>query len=155
MTALQQAPNHALMDVSDEKEFITMKVDNYLFGISVLAVQDVLRSHTIIPIPLSPPMVAGALNLRGRIVTAIDIRKRMGLPPSESERPPMHVVVNYRDELFSLLVDRIGDVKTLSMHQFEKTPSNLQDDWADMSAGVFKLDDALLVILDIPGIIGI
>jgi purine-binding chemotaxis protein CheW len=157
MTALQPVSEFHNQPVyaSDEKEFVTMKLGDYYFGVSVLAVQDVLRSHKIMQIPLTPPMVAGSLNLRGRIVTAIDLRKRLGMEPFADLSKAMHVVVQYRDELFSLLVDNVGDVMSLSMNQFEKTPSNLQNDWRDMAAGVFKLDGKLLIILDVAGVIGI
>tara|TARA_B100001123_G_scaffold149130_1_gene172710 strand:- start:905 stop:1378 length:474 start_codon:yes stop_codon:yes gene_type:complete len=157
MTALQpiSANHNQPMYRSEEKEFITMQIGDYYFGIPVLVVQDVLRSHKIMKIPLTPSMVAGSLNLRGRIVTAIDMRKRMGMSSFEDLNKPMHVVVSYRDELFSLLVDKVGDVMSLEMNQFEKTPSNLQNEWREMAAGVFKLDGKLLIILDVSGIIGI
>lgn len=156
MTALQpvSSSHNQATYVGEEKEFITMQIGDYYFGVSVLAVQDVLRSHKIMKIPLTPPMVAGSLNLRGRIVTAIDMRQRLGMERFKQTDSPMHVVVQYRDELFSLLVNKVGDVMSLSMDQFEKTPTNLENEWRDMAAGVFKLDGKLLIILDVTGVIG-
>ena len=157
MSALQPVSNFHNQPAyqSDEKEFITMRLGEYYFGISVLAVQDVLRHHKIMKIPLAPRMVAGSLNLRGRIVTAVDMRLRFNMEPFENYDKPMHVVVQYRDEFFSLLVDGVGEVMSLPMDQFEKTPTNLQDEWREMAAGVFKLDGKLLIILDVAGVIGL
>lgn len=135
------------------KEFVTVRVAGQMFGISVLAVQDVIRKQRITPVPLAPPMVAGALNLRGRIVTAIDMRTRLGLPATDTPATTMKVVVEYQHELYALMVDSVGDVLTLSLQQMEKTPANLDSAWRQVSAGVYKLDKELLVILDIAHII--
>lgn len=136
-----------------KKEFVTVRINGQMFGISVLAVQDVIRKQRITPVPLAPSMVAGALNLRGRIVTAIDMRTRLGISHTNAPTNTMKVVVEYQHELYALIVDSVGDVLTLSLQQMEKTPANLDTAWRQVSAGVFKLEKELLVILDIAHII--
>ncbi len=138
---------------SVEKEFVTMRVGSQRFGISVMAVQDVIRKQRITPIPHSEPIIAGALNLRGRIVTAIDMRKRLGLEPYPEPEKMMMIVVEYQHELFALMVDAVGDVLTLSLTSIEKAPANLDETWRQVAAGVYKLDKELLVILDIAHVV--
>lgn len=135
------------------QEFVTMRIGTQLFGISVLAVQDVLRRQTIASVPLSPHVVAGSLNLRGRIVTALDMRKRLDLGDYPNPEKMMMVVVEYQHELFALMIDDVGDVLTLPMNRFEKVPPNMDGTWRGMAAGVFKLDTELLVILDVASVI--
>lgn len=139
--------------VATQQEFVTMMVGDQLFGISVMAVQDVLRKQRIAKVPLAPKVIAGSLNLRGRIVTAIDMRVRLGMPASTDPERNMNVVVEYKNELYSLIVDRVGEVLSLPLDKFEKVPANLSESWRGVSAGVFKLDKELLVILDVESII--
>lgn len=135
------------------QEFVTMRIGEQLFGIPVLAVQDVLRRQTIASVPLSPSVVAGSLNLRGRIVTAINMRARLGLDDYPHPETLMMAVVEYQHELFALMIDEVGDVLQLAMNRFEKVPSNMDATWRGMAAGVFKLDGELLVILDVASVI--
>lgn len=136
-----------------QKQFVTMRVGTQRFGISVMAVQDVIRKQRITPVPLAPAIVAGALNLRGRIVTAIDMRKRLGLENYPDPDKIMNIVVEYQHELYALMVDAVGDVLTLSLGSIEKTPANLDETWRQVAAGVHKLDKELLVILDIANVV--
>jgi purine-binding chemotaxis protein CheW len=150
--ALKLVENAALAG-TQEGEFVTMRVAGQLFGIDVMSVQDVLRGLKVTRIPLAPKQVAGSLNLRGRIVTAIDVRKCLDLEsytgtPVPKERI-MSVVVEYRNEFFSLIVDAIGEVLNLPLAQIEKSPANLTGRWRDVASGVYKMDGELLVILDI------
>lgn len=138
-----------------QKEFVTMRVGSQRFGISVMAVRDVIRKQRVTPVQHAPAIVAGVLNLRGRIVTAIDLRKRLGLEPYPEPEKVMKIVVEYQHELFALIVDAVGDVLTLSLGNIEKTPANLDDSWKQVAAGVHKLDKELLVILDIANVIEI
>jgi purine-binding chemotaxis protein CheW len=137
----------------ESHEFVTMRLSGQLFGVSVMAVQDVLRHLTVSPVPLSPSVVSGAMNIRGRIVTALNMRKRLGMEPFATPEKTMYVVVEYQHELFALLVDAVGDVMTMPMQKFEKTPANLDAEWRALAAGVFKLNNELLVILDVANII--
>lgn len=150
-----QQGRYQLSYIANEQEFVTMRVGHQLFGITVMAVQDVLRRQRIARVPLTPKVVAGSLNLRGRIVTAIDMRIRLGLEPFTDITAAMHVVVEHKGELYSLVVDGVGDVLSLPLDKFEKAPSNLADAWKNLSAGVFKLEKELLVILDVQNIIQI
>lgn len=144
---------NTLLQTPNEKEYVTMKVGGQLFGISVMNVQDVLRRQHVTAIPLAPEIVAGSLNLRGRIVTAIDMRVRLDMPTFDDMDAVMHVVVENRGELYSLMVDGVGDVLSLPVNAFERAPSNLSESWSSVSAGVCKLKQQLLVILDIDHII--
>lgn len=146
---------YQLSYASNQQEFVTMRVGKQLFGISVMAVQDVLRKQNIAHIPLAPAVIAGSLNLRGRIVTAIDMRVRLGLPLANGYENCMNVVIEYHHDLYSLLVDSVGEVLSLPMEKFEKSPVNLSGGWQDVSAGVFKLKEELLVILDVESIVNI
>lgn len=135
------------------KEFLTVLIAEQRFGIPILQVQDVLRTLSVTQIPLSPPEVAGSLNLRGRIVTAINVRQRLSLPPSEDADKNMSVVVEHDNELYSLIIDSVGDVMTLKNKDFQSNPATLNSKWKDISAGIYRLDDELLVILDVPSLL--
>jgi purine-binding chemotaxis protein CheW len=131
-------------------DFVTMTVADQLFGIPVLAVQDVLGPQRITRIPLSPREVAGALNLRGRIVTAIDVRSRLSLPPRAADNPGMSVVVDHKGELYSLIVDAVGEVMSLPNDSYERNPATLDPRWREVSGGIYRLRGKLLVVLEVP-----
>lgn len=138
-----------------QQEFVTLRLGKQLFGISVLAVQDVMRHQHIAPIPLAQAVIAGSLNVRGRIVTAYNMRRRLGMDPYPDPAKVMMVVVDYQHELFALMVDAVGDVLSLPMNRFEKVPSNMDAGWRALAAGVFKLENELLVILDVAHVINL
>ena len=131
------------------REFVTMYIDGQLFGIPVLQVQDVLGPQKITRVPLAPKEVAGSLNLRGRIVTAISVRTRLGIPPREEGCKDMSVVVDYNGEFYSLLVDQVGEVMGLPASDYEKTPATLNERWREISDGVYRLKETLLIVLDV------
>ncbi len=133
----------------DELEFVTVEIDKQWFGIPVLTVQDVLGAQKIANIPLAPPDVAGSLNLRGRIVTAIDPRVRLGISARDDDEPDMSVVVEHQGELYSLLIDQVGEVLSLPANRYEDNPASLDSRWRDVSAGIYRLDDRLLVVMDV------
>lgn len=135
----------------DSQEFLTMVIAGQMFGLPVLQVQDVLDRQQVTHIPLAPPEIAGSLNLRGRIVTAIDVRIRLGhdMPPEEDLKNTMSVVVEHGEELYSLIVDRVGDVLTLTSDEYEKNPPTLDQVWREISGGIYRLDKDLLVLLDV------
>ncbi len=131
------------------KEFVTIKVADQLCGIDVLQVQDVLGPQKITPVPLADAEVAGLLNLRGRIVTAIDLRGRLGLEardPADGES--MNVVVEHDGELYSLIVDSVGEVLRLPAGDFERNPATLDPLWRKYSEGIYRLKEGLLVVLN-------
>ncbi len=133
------------------KEFVTMRVGGQLFGISVMAVRDVLRGMKVTKVPLSPPEIAGSLNLRGRIVTAIDLSICFELQKSEpiDFSKVMSVVVEYKGEFFSLIVDSVDEVINLPAALMEKPPANLSPHWKEVAEGIYKLEEELIIILDI------
>lgn len=137
--------------INDTKDYLTIIIAGQRFGIPILQVQDVLKDQKVTRIPLAPPEVAGSLNLRGRIVTAIDVRKKLGV--SNDSRPAesaMSVVVEHNHELYSLIIDDVGDVMTLENTLFEKNPGTLDPGWKDISVGIFQLKGELLVVMDVP-----
>lgn len=131
------------------QDFVTMTIADQLFGIPVLQVQDVLGHQRITRIPLAPPEVAGSLNLRGRIVTAIDVRLRLGLPARPKDKPVMSIVVDLRGELYSLMVDNVGEVLSLSTDDFERNPATLDPRWREVSTGIYRLNNTLMVVLEV------
>lgn len=137
------------LSVSKNEDFVTMTIADQVFGIPVLQVQDVLGPQRITRIPLAPPEVAGSLNLRGRIVTAIDVRLRLGLPARAADKPGMSIVVDHRGELYSLMVDSVGEVLSLSSDDFERQPSTMDQRWRDVSTGIYRLHQNLLVVLEV------
>lgn len=132
------------------QDYVTMTIAEQLFGIPVLQVQDVLGHQKITRIPLAPPEVAGSLNLRGRIVTAIDVRLRLHLPGRPKNKPGMSIVVDLRGELYSLMVDSVGEVLSLSNEDFERNPATLDPRWREVSTGIYRLNGQLMVVLDVP-----
>ena len=131
------------------QDYVTFTIAEQLFGIPVLKVQDILATHRIAPIPMAPPEIAGSLNLRGRIVTVIDVRRRLGLAPKESEGESMSVVVEHGQDLYSLTVDAVGEVLALSPETFEPNPPTLDVRVREYSTGIFRLQAKLLVSLNV------
>ena len=126
----------------------TFHVGSYLFGVEVALVQEVFRMTAFTPVPLSPPQVAGLINLRGEVLTAIDVRARLGLPPSGEDRPQVNVVVRVDDEPVSLLVDEIGGVVEVSQIPFESTPSTVESRVGSLLLGAYTMPEKLLLALD-------
>lgn len=135
-------------DSAANREYVTFVIADQIFGIPVLAVQDVLNPRQITRIPLAPPEIAGSLNLRGRIVTAIDVRCRLNLE-SRSALKSMSVVVEHGGELYSLLVDSVGEVLALDKAAFEPNPPTLDPIFKEFSLGICSLADRLLVVLNV------
>jgi purine-binding chemotaxis protein CheW len=135
--------------IDEEQVFVTLTVADQLCGVPVLGVRDILGEQTITRIPLAPPEVAGSLNLRGRIVTAIDLRRRLRLPPPPDGTPRMSVVTEQGGELYALLVDQVSEVMSLKAAAFEHNPPTLPAEWSQFSTGVYRLDEQLLVVLDV------
>ncbi|SDH52008.1 chemotaxis protein CheW [Roseospirillum parvum] len=133
-----------------EQVFVTVYLDRQLFGIPVERVQDILIPEKIARIPLAPPEVEGAINLRGRIVTVINVRTRLGLPPKKGgPGKPMCVTVEMGQELYSLRVDAVGNVQSLPLKRIEPNPSTLDPRWRAISGGVCRVEGELMVVLEI------
>ena len=135
---------------NDNEDFVTIHLSGQLCGIPVLAVHDVLSAQRITRIPLAHAAVAGVLNLRGKIVTAIDMRKRLALPDAtDKELKSMSIVIEYQGEPYSLLIDKVGDVISLPNSAFEKSPVTLDACWQEVANGVYRMDKELMVVLDV------
>ncbi len=131
------------------EQFVTVRLGTQLFGIPVLSVHDVMRQVQLTPIPLAPPYVEGAMNLRGSIVTLISLRHCLGYDPAEEGQKRMYVVVEHDQEQYSLIVDDVGEVLSLPRDEMESMPPNQEQKWRDMAAGVYRLEGEILVILHI------
>lgn len=129
-------------------QYSTFYVADLFFGVDVLHVQEVLRFQPMTPVPRAPEVIEGLINLRGQIVTAIDMRRRLHLPPRPRDQSPMNIVVRTADGAVSLLVDEIGDVMQLDASTYERPPANLNPAAREIIRGVYKLDDGLLLVLD-------
>lgn len=129
-------------------QFCTFFLNGSYFGIDVLKVQEVIRYQVMTRVPLAPPVVRGLINLRGQIVTAIDLRRRLDLPDRAADRLPVNVVVQTDDGAVSLLVDEIGDVLEVPEEAFEQPPETLKGTARDLIRGAYKLDGRLLLVLD-------
>ena len=130
-------------------EYVTVMIGGQLFGLPISRVQDVFMPDRLTRVPLSAPEIAGVLNLRGRIVTAVDMRRRLGLPPRTDGRPPMAVGIELKGESYGLLIDSVGEVLKLADGTREPNPVNLDQHLARVSGGVHRLDGQLMVILDV------
>ncbi|MCC6343610.1 MAG: chemotaxis protein CheW [Bryobacterales bacterium] len=129
-------------------QFATFFVADLFFGVDVLRVQEVLRFQQMTSVPLAPDVIEGLINLRGQIVTAVEMRRRLGLPPRREDQPPMNMVVRTEDGAVSLLVDEIGDVLDVDSTTHERPPENLHSAARELIRGVYKLKDKLLLVLD-------
>ncbi len=130
-------------------EYITVRIGEQLFGLPILKVEDVFSPQGITQVPLSIGEIAGILNLRGRIVTAIDMRKRLHMAPRLDGEMPMAVGTEYKGESYGLLIDRVGEVLRLPINKLEPNPTNLNPNWSAVSAGVYQLEGELMVVLDV------
>jgi purine-binding chemotaxis protein CheW len=129
-------------------QFSTFFVADMFFGVDVLHVQEVLRFQQMTAVPQAPDVIEGLINLRGQIVTAIDMRRRLHLPPRAADQTPMNIVVRTMDGAVSLLVDEIGDVLQMDASTYERPPDNLDPGARGLIRGVYKLKDRLLLVLD-------
>ena len=136
-------------------EYVTAMIGGQLFGMPISRVQDVFIPELMTRVPLASSDVAGVLNLRGRIVTAIDMRSRLGLPRNDCGRPPMAVGVDLRGESYGLLIDAVGEVLKLADDSREVNPVNLDPRMAKMACGIHRLDGQLMVVLDVDRVLEI
>jgi purine-binding chemotaxis protein CheW len=136
-------------DSTNLTEYVTFTTAGQMFGLPIERVQDVFKISRITPVPLAGSEIAGVLNLRGRIVTAIHLGNRLGLGLRGKELPPMAIGIESGAESFGLLVDAVGEVLKLADSEREANPINLDRKLARVSAGVFRLDGQLLVVLDV------
>jgi purine-binding chemotaxis protein CheW len=138
----------------NRSEYVTAVVAGQRFGLPILRVQDVFVPERLTRVPLAPPEVAGLLNLRGRIVTLIDMRRRLGLADAGREAV-MAIGVESRGESYGLLIDSVGEVLKLDDNLREANPVNLDPRLAELCSGIHRLDDQLLLLLDVDRILGL
>ncbi len=134
--------------MADEHQYCTFFLDGHYFGIDVLKVQEIIRYQQITRVPLAPAVVRGLINLRGQIVTAIDLRRRLDMKDRPADQLPVNVVVQTADGAVSLLVDEIGDVLEVAEKDFESPPETLRGTARELIRGAYKLPGRLLLILD-------
>jgi len=146
---MTQKSDHSL------NEYVTALIGGQLFGLPILRVQDVFAPERLTAVPLSPSEVAGVLNLRGRIVTLIDMRCRLGLGSREDGQQSMAIGVESRGESYGLLIDSVGEVLKLDNQSWEPNPSNLDARLASVSTGIYRLDSQLLMVLDVDRVLDI
>ncbi|MBN9657350.1 MAG: chemotaxis protein CheW [Acidobacteria bacterium] len=143
------APSPNSTEAQPVLRYATFVVAGHYFGTDVTQVQEVLRHQTMTPVPLAPPVIRGLINLRGQIVTAIEMRQRLGLAARADSQEAMNVVVRTDDGVISLLVDEIGDVVESEPGLFEDPPESLDPVLRSLVSGIYKLKDRLLLVLDI------
>jgi purine-binding chemotaxis protein CheW len=134
-------------------EYVTVMIGDQLFGLPISRVQDVFVPERLTRVPLAAPEVAGILNLRGRVVTAIDMRSRLDLGRRQDSQPLMAIGIESRAESYGLLVDSVGEVMKLSNDDCEPKPANLDPRLARVAAGVYRLESQLMVVLDVDRIL--
>lgn len=158
MTAAVTSPTSSNRDgmtsqLDYENQYVSFWIDRQLLGVPVNAVQEVLNPQTIARTPRARPEIAGLLNLRGQIVTAVNLRRRLGLEDRDSSQLPMNVVIRQAGESFSLLVDEVGDVINVAGERLEPVPHTLDAHWKRLTRGVFRLEQRLFVILDVAAVL--
>jgi purine-binding chemotaxis protein CheW len=136
-------------------EYVTAMIGGQLFGLPITRVQDVFTPERLTRVPMASPEIAGMLNLRGRIVTLIEMRKRLGLSERTDDALPMAIGVESRGESYGLLIDSLGEVLKLDDDKRESNPVNLDGQLAQVSAGVHRLDGQLLIVIDVDRILDI
>jgi purine-binding chemotaxis protein CheW len=135
---------------ADVREYVTVFVGDQAFGIRVTDIRDVFALKGLTPVPGARPEIAGVLNLRGRIVTAIDARQKLGLPSrTEGYAGMMAVGVEQDGEAYGILVDQVGEVLRIGDEDFVPNPANLTSNWKRISHGVYRLEGKLLITLNI------
>ena len=141
---------------TESLDYVTVTIDEQLLGLPIGRVQDVFNTSRITPVPLAPPEIIGLLNLRGRVVTAICLRKRLGREPLQNGAPELVAVgIDHGGEAYALIVDTVGEVIRLDHSTLEPVPVHLDRAWASLAAGVHRLEDRLLVVLDVDAVLKI
>ena len=141
--------------LGDTIEYVTVMVGDQMFGLPIDRVHDVFIASALTDVPLAPREIVGLLNLRGRVVTAMCLRRRLGLPDRNEEGRNMAVGLEHQGESYGLLVDQVGEVMKLSPDTHEANPVHMDSRWVKLSRGVHRLDDKLLIILDVDAVLSL
>lgn len=137
------------------RQFCVFYLDQLLFGVEVANVQEVVNSQKMTRVPLAPPVIGGLINLRGQLVTAIDVRRLLDIPPMAEGRQPMNVILHTADGAVSLLVDEIDNVIEVDEATFEAPPDTVRGRARELIRGVYKLDERLLLILNTDSVLAL
>ncbi len=136
-------------------QLLTFSLDEQMFGIPVQYIKDIFKSFRITKVPLTPPEIAGVVNLRGHIVTAINLRHKLGMKSNVPDgRATMNIAVDIGEEMYSFIIDSVSEVLTLQKKDFEENPVTLDDNLKALSLGIYKLDRKLLIVLNVEKLIG-
>jgi purine-binding chemotaxis protein CheW len=146
MSELALVEDRAVSD-RNEEQLVTMTVEGQLFGLPILSVQDIVETHKITQVPRTPSAISGIMNLRGRIVTVINLRRILGRSDDSNSR--MGVTVEFKGDLYTILVDQIGEVRLLNRKDFEAAPATLDSKLRHLCTGIYRLDGELLAVLDV------
>lgn len=138
------------LEAQETRQFVTMLIDNQLFGVPTQQIQDAHVLSEITKVPLAPPEIAGVLNIRGKIVTAIDLRVRLGLPKREKDKAGMSILVEHEHDLYSLMIDSVRDVVDLPSALQEAVPINLDRRWREVAESVYRLEGELMIETSVP-----
>ncbi len=130
-------------------DYVTFMVAGQNFGLTAIDVRDVLKTQSLTTVPMAQREIAGLINLRGHIVTAVDLRRRFGLPDRTAGERSMSIVIEHKGEQFCLLADSVGDVLALNANDVETNPTSMDDAWRAVSKGVVRRDQGLMILLDI------
>jgi purine-binding chemotaxis protein CheW len=141
--------------VADYDEYVTVMVADQMFGLPIDRVHDVFIPSAFTAVPLAPREIVGLLNLRGRVVTAMSLRRRLGLPARDTTQREMAVGLEHHGESYGLLVDAVGEVMKLAPDTRESNPVHMDRRWAKLSRGVHRLEDNLLVVLDVDAVLAL
>lgn len=134
-------------------EYVTVVVGEMLFGLGIERVHDVFVPTEMTSVPLAPPEIVGLINLRGRVVTALCLRRRLGLPARGADAPAMAIGLEQAEETFALITDGVGEVLKLGPETGEPVPANLDARWRDLASSVHRLENRLLIILDVDALL--
>ncbi|MGU3359699.1 chemotaxis protein CheW [Methylobacterium sp. M6A4_1b] len=148
-----QAANTNAAETVGTRDFVTVFVGETMFGLAIDRVHDVFIPAGVTPVPLAPPEIVGLLNLRGRVVTALCLRRRLSMAPRTGDGAQMAIGLEQGGETFALIVDGVGEVLKLGAETHEPVPINLDARWRDLTLGVHRLDGRLLVILDVDALL--
>jgi len=152
MVAANSNAADAVKMLGEDQEYVTVTVSDQLFGLPIDRVHDVFIASALTDVPLAPRETVGLLKLRGRVVTAMCLRRRLGLPDAEKGRE-MAVGLEHQGESYGLLVDQVGEVMKMSTETLEPNPVHMDPRWGRLSRGVHRLDDKLLIVLDVDSVL--
>ena len=141
------------MSAETSFEYVTVQIGGQLFGVEVCEIREVFSPQGVTAVPRAPADIAGLMNLRGRIVTAVDARSRLGLPARAEGDPVMALGLESGSELFGVLVDQVGEVMRLKADTLESSPAHLDPQWRALLKGVHRLENELLAVLDVRALI--